>query len=91
MKETTIEQRAVARARPLGWEGIKVGTEKWPDRVFCGHGQAIWVEFKLPGEQPDPMQQKRIEQLWELGLEAYVMTSVEETLQLLERKMKRRA
>jgi hypothetical protein len=50
VRETSLEDACVERARASGWEAIKVGQDGWPDRLFIQKsiGRHVWVEFKRP-------------------------------------------
>ncbi len=81
IREKDIEQTLVGQVRKAGGLCLKFVSPGWsgaPDRVcvFPG-GRVAFVEVKKPGEQPRPLQVKRITQLAELGCRTYVVDSME--------------
>jgi hypothetical protein len=75
--ETRIELDAVDLIwQWLGIVGIKLkaaGNNGYPDRLFwIPGGKPLLIEFKQPGEVPEPLQQQRIDELQQLGYEVQV-------------------
>lgn len=63
-----------------GWMARKmryVGRRSCPDRWFFRRGRVIAVEFKRPGEQPNPSQRREIKRLRDAGIEVYVIDNIE--------------
>lgn len=90
--ETKIENDAVELIwQWLGIIGIKlkaVGNNGYPDRLFwIPGGKPLLIEFKQPGEVPEPLQQQRIDELKQLGYEVQVhdnaIDAFEATINLL--------
>lgn len=96
MRESTIEQYLVERAKALGGEVRKVkwvGRHGAPDRLvmlpaYCvgNHRwpRTIWVELKAPGEKPKPHQAREHERMRHMGQCVEVVDSfrrVDEVLQ----------
>ena len=58
--EVKIEERAVELAAALGVTGLKLNVKSntgWPDRMFLiPGGHPFFIEFKQPGEEPEPRQ-----------------------------------
>lgn len=61
-----IEEQIESWVATQAWErygvpSIKLnirGNTGWPDRLFIlPGGRALWIEFKAPGEEPDPKQE----------------------------------
>lgn len=52
-----------------------------PYSIDCAHcnprGQAIWIEFKAPGEKPEPHQRREHERMRAMGQRVEVVDSVE--------------
>lgn len=69
--EKQIEDRTVAYAEHSNILIVKfgvIGRRGWPDRLLLGAGgHAEFIEFKRPGNKPDPLQRDVIEQLRDLG------------------------
>lgn len=58
--EVKIEERTVELAAALGVTSLKLNvksTTGWPDRMFLiPGGRPFFIEFKQPGEEPEPRQ-----------------------------------
>ena len=71
MREKQIEQRLVKAVKARGGlcpKLVSPGTDGMPDRmVLLPDSHMGFVEVKAPGEKPRPLQQRRHEQLRELG------------------------
>ena len=70
--ESAIEGQACKRVKQwLGVLSVKLnvkGARGWPDRMFLLPGGApLFIEFKVPGARPDPLQDYRMDQLRALG------------------------
>jgi hypothetical protein len=79
--ETDIERKACKQAEKLGVRNIKINTRSdtgWPDRIFfIPGGRPLFIEFKRPGEDPDPKQEYIHEILKKLGYDIEVHDTVE--------------
>lgn len=79
-KENAVERPVVKYAREQGFEVRKC---KWvqhdgaPDRIFMGHGQVFFIEFKAPGEPLRPEQEREIIKIRSAGTRAFVVDDVE--------------
>ena len=55
-----VENPIVAYAKKLGVRSLKLnlqGNRSWPDRLFLfPRGQVRWMECKILGEEPEPLQ-----------------------------------
>jgi hypothetical protein len=51
------------------------GDVGWPDHIFVIRetGRVIWIEFKAPGEKPEPIQAYRHDQLRDAKQHVYVV------------------
>lgn len=56
----------------------------WPDVVGCHRGRMLALEVKRPGGKPTPLQVREVAKWERAGAIAAVVTSVEETLALLD-------
>ncbi len=63
------------------WGGMGVAGD--PDIDACVRGRSVQLEVKRPGEKPTPLQARRIEEWRQAGAISAVVTSVEETRELL--------
>lgn len=80
MKESHIERTVCKYAESLGWDHFKLasgGKNGKPDREFFRASVAFFVEFKRPGEDPEPLQDYWRRRLKRQGFEVYVIDSIE--------------
>jgi len=72
--EKQIERYFCSKVKRLGGLAVKLspaGTAGMPDRLVLLPGRLIvFVAFKAPGKKPRPLQQKRINELQNLGFKA---------------------
>lgn len=88
MKENTIERRFVTEAVKRGGiapKFVSPGLDGVPDRLllFPG-GRLAFVEVKVPGKKPRPLQRRRIEQLAALGFRVFVLDHKEQIGEILD-------
>jgi len=66
----------------MGWLVLKIiqlSENGYPDLYCYKNGRTIWFECKRSGKKnADPLQDIRIRQLREAGMEAYVVDNLEE-------------
>ena len=88
MREKHIEQKLVKAVRLAGGMCPKLvspGTDGMPDRlVLLPEGRMGFVEVKAPGKKPRPLQQKRHEQLRELGYTVAVLDDPQQIPEILD-------
>ena len=88
MREKQIEQRLVKAVKAQNGMCPKLvspGTDGMPDRmVLLPDGKLSFVEVKVPGEKPRPLQIRRHEQLRQLGFRVAVLDDPEQIPRLLE-------
>ena len=88
MREKQIEQRLVKAVKARGGlcpKLVSPGTDGMPDRmVLLPDSHMGFVEVKAPGEKPRPLQQRRHEQLRELGYKVSVLDDPEQIPPILE-------
>lgn len=80
MKETYCESTVCEWIEcHCDWYAIKLLKRiGWPDRLILGPGPTIYfIEFKKPGEPPDPMQKHVHKFLRAIGLKVYVCETIE--------------
>ena len=80
MKERDIEQALQARIVAIGgvcWKLVCPGTTGVPDRVCLMGGRIVFVEVKAPGQQPRPIQHRRIQQLRDLGFTVMIIDTMD--------------
>ena len=82
MREKQIEQKLVKAVKRKGGMCPKLvcpGFDGMPDRlVLLPEGRIAFVEVKAPGRKPRPLQEKRHNQLKELGFSVYVLDDPEQ-------------
>ena len=88
MREKQIEQRLVKAVKARGGlcpKLVSPGTDGMPDRmVLLPDSHMGFVEVKVPGEKPRPLQQRRHEQLRELGYKVSVLDDPEQIPPILD-------
>jgi len=82
--EKDIERRTYRKARELGWNDKKVGTDGWPDRLFIKKGVYVWIEFKQPRGRLSKRQEKIIENLKKDECFVFVCDNVKDAIAALE-------
>lgn len=82
MREKTIEQKLVKAVRAKGGiapKFVSPGFSGVPDRlVLLPDGKCGFVEVKVPGGKPRPLQESRIRLLRRLGFKVYVLDGAEQ-------------
>ncbi len=81
MRESRIENHSIRAAKDCG-----VFTSKFrsasvrgvPDRLFVFKGRTVFVEFKAPGEEPEPLQRVMIRKMLDAGASVFVIDSKEQ-------------
>jgi hypothetical protein len=91
--ETDVEKRVVRDAsRHLGLTSIKLTLKYdagWPDRLFfIPGGRPFLIEFKRSGEEPEPLQADKIEQLTKLGYDVEWHDNYDAAMTALRKRMK---
>ena len=79
MLEKEIEMKLKEKIQRLGGWALKFASPGYagvPDRlVLLPQGKLVFVELKTPGKTLRPLQQKRKEQLEDLGFKVYIIDS----------------
>lgn len=84
-------------AEKAGWLVVKIirtSTDGFPDRFYarskkedvcphCGRGRVVLIEWKRDGGNLSPLQEVRIKQLREAGVEVYVVEDEREAKRIL--------
>ena len=82
MREKQIENKLATEAKKLGGIALKFVSPSFdgmPDRlVLIPDGHLAFVELKVPGKKPRPLQLARHRLLRSLGFRVYVIDSVEQ-------------
>lgn len=90
MFEKDLERKLVRSVEKNGGKALKLnsGIRGMPDRLILLPGGVImFVELKVPGKKPRPLQEKRLKDLNRLGFYTEIIDS-EKRLDLFESKMK---
>ena len=80
MREQHIEAVLKARVESLGgicWKLVCPGVVGVPDRMCLMGSRVVFVEVKAPGEKPRPIQNRRIQQLRDLGFQVIVLDDLD--------------
>lgn len=84
-RETDIQSLVVKRAKARGWIAHRLDPSNEvgePDYQFIRwdgeYIEAFYIEFKKPGEQPMPHQERRHKKLRAQGLAVYVIDNLED-------------
>ena len=88
MREAQIEKALVKHVKAAGARALKFTTPGLvgvPDRIILAPGgRAIFVEVKAPGQQPRPIQVKRIAELRDLGFTVLVIDSLDQIQEVFD-------
>jgi hypothetical protein len=89
MREQRLERQFTIAIEKQGGKALKFTSPGWsgaPDRiVLFPEGRIAFAELKAPGGKVRPLQQKRLQQLRNLGFYAEVIDSTEEIESFLKR------
>ena len=88
MREKQVEQRLVKAVRAAGGicpKLVSPGMDGMPDRLLLmPGGRMAFVEVKVPGKEPRPLQTHRHKQLRALGFPVFVLDNPEQVSWILE-------
>jgi hypothetical protein len=87
MSESTIEKTVCKHAETRGWLVRKcayIGRKGAPDRWFFKAGRLLLIEFKRPGETPDPIQRREHARLRRAGFAVYVINDIDDGLRFID-------
>ena len=98
--EKEVERDHRTLAQKAGWlveKIMRTGGGGFPDRFYaradrcphCGRGRVVLMEWKRHGKEPEPLQQKRIKELIEAGVEVYVVDNLKEANRILANDVRR--
>lgn len=85
MLESKIQSKCIKAMQKDGWFVLKIIRCNLPgfnDTIALKAARTVIIEFKRPGETPDPLQVFRHEQLRAQGFEVYTVDSWEAYLEL---------
>lgn len=81
MLESEIKRRCAKALESWGWEVVHIiQTNKngWPDTEAGRAGRLVYIEFKRPGKNPEPLQEYRHTKLRNQGFEVLIVKSLED-------------
>ncbi|NBW12105.1 MAG: VRR-NUC domain-containing protein [Caulobacteraceae bacterium] len=89
MLERTIVAKVIATAKSLGWFAVKIHGNAYqmaglPDVLCIKGGRAVWMEAKVPGNEPSPIQVRRMKELAAAGCPCAVVFSDKDARKFLE-------
>jgi len=88
VREKAVEAKLTKAVKAEGGMCPKLvspGTDGMPDRlVLLPEGHMGFVEVKAPGKKPRPLQQKRHEQLRDLGYTVAVLDDLQQIPEILD-------
>ena len=88
MREKQIEHALVMAVKAAGGMCPKLvspGTDGMPDRmILLPKGHIGFVEVKVPGKKPRPLQERRHKQLRELGFKVFILDGREQIPEILK-------
>lgn len=80
MLESKLQSKMIKLAEASGWYVIKlIKTNKngIPDLFMIRDGRVVFFEVKREGGKPRPLQEYRIKELQNVGVEVYVCDNIE--------------
>ena len=86
MKESEIQEKVTLFAIHIGLVPVRInvtGRKGWPDYGYGYLGRMCFVEFKKPGEKPEPLQAHVHGVLREAGFDVFVVDGIEQGKTLL--------
>ena len=86
MREVLLERKCCKWAKDNGWlvyKFVSPNQRGVPDRVFIKSGRVVFVEFKAPGEQLRPLQEKTISAMAAHGATVCTVDSFEGFLNVI--------
>lgn len=81
MLESELKRRGSALLTDAGWlviHLIQTNTNGIPDSLILRNGQALFIEWKRPGQHPRELQSYRIRKLQEQGFNTIVVTDLKD-------------
>lgn len=79
--EKELQAACVRLARARGWFARRYkgpGRRSHPDYLFAKSGCVLWVEFKLPGKEPTPLQHLEHVDMLAHGLNVVWLDSIDD-------------
>lgn len=86
MRESEIEEGVNRKVSPEGLIQVKIdgrGRRGWPDRLYMYRGYVVFIEYKVPGEKPTPIQYHVHNILKVSGFSVFVIDSIRGGVEVL--------
>lgn len=81
MIESALKSNCKKQLIRWGWlvvHLIQTNHNGWPDTQIFRNGKTLFIEFKIPGKQPRPLQLYRHRKLREQGFETLIVHRIED-------------
>lgn len=81
MKESAIQSMIIKQLDSWGWMVVKLiqtNTNGIPDLMAMRNGKVVFIEVKRKGEEPEPLQKHRLNQINEKGIMAFWVDAVDQ-------------
>ena len=81
MKESAIQSMIIKQLDSWGWMVVKLiqtNTNGIPDLMAMRNGKVVFIEVKRKGEEPEPLQKHRLNQINEKGILAFWVDAVDQ-------------
>ena len=81
IRESYIEKKCTKFAKEKGWDGFKLKIPNHRganDRFYVNDGKIIFVEYKIPGQKPKPLQRRFHEKLKKQKMKTFVIDNIED-------------
>lgn len=83
-----VEEPVTSYARSKGFLARKcqwIGRRGAPDKLFSKKGRGVfWIEFKRPGKDLEPHQEREIKRMREAGMTVHVIDNAEDGYALFD-------
>jgi len=86
-RESEIQEKVTLYATSIGLIPVRInvtGRKGWPDYLYGYRGKVLFIEYKRPGEKPEPLQEYVHSQLREQWFPVLVVDNVERGKEILK-------
>lgn len=86
-QESEIQEKVTLYASSIGMIPVRinvVGRKGWPDYGYGYKGRMVFIEYKRPGEKPEPLQSYVHKQLNHCGFSVWVVDDINEGKRALD-------
>jgi len=81
MKESYIQRQIIVKLESWGWMVVKLiqtNTNGIPDLMAIRDGKCVFIEVKREGEEPEPLQKHRLNQINDKGILGFWVDAVDQ-------------